>query len=341
MQSQVDEAMQNVSSNCDNTTLLQVSPTVVLLVLVLGTLDLLIVGGNLLIIVAVLVNTKLQRCLTNHFVLSLAFSDLLLGVAVLPFSSVNLILDKQWIFGKLYCTVWLAVDVWLCTASILNLVAISFERYLAVRRPMSYTKYFTPRKVHVAIVAVWILAFLICLPSLFQNTTTVDSEPEDAAAFHHEMIAFSSSLQDNFSLFPNLKTSGNTSWTATQSQQVAIVNVHCVHARQECTIAESLPVYVVSSFCFSFLLPAVAMVTMYSRIYCTARMAMHNMQTGRIVAKGLKDGEMVTMRVHFGKRDSTVGLLALSAIGGVARQVSFISSTSSILNTPTSPFNPL
>lgn len=45
---------------------------------------------------------------------------------------------KVWIFGDLWCSIWLAVDVWMCTASILNLCAISLDRYLAVTRPVSY-----------------------------------------------------------------------------------------------------------------------------------------------------------------------------------------------------------
>ena len=47
-------------------------------------------------------------------------------------------LPKVWIFGDLWCSIWLAVDVWMCTASILNLCAISLDRYLAVTRPVSY-----------------------------------------------------------------------------------------------------------------------------------------------------------------------------------------------------------
>jgi len=45
---------------------------------------------------------------------------------------------KVWVYGDLWCSVWLAVDVWMCTASILNLCAISLDRYLAVTRPVSY-----------------------------------------------------------------------------------------------------------------------------------------------------------------------------------------------------------
>lgn len=45
---------------------------------------------------------------------------------------------QVWIFGDIWCSIWLAVDVWMCTASILNLCAISLDRYLAVTRPVNY-----------------------------------------------------------------------------------------------------------------------------------------------------------------------------------------------------------
>jgi len=41
-----------------------------------------------------------------------------------------------WPFGESWCRIWLAVDVWMCTASIYNLVAISIDRYIAVSRPI-------------------------------------------------------------------------------------------------------------------------------------------------------------------------------------------------------------
>jgi hypothetical protein len=45
---------------------------------------------------------------------------------------------QVWIFGDVWCSIWLAVDVWMCTASILNLCAISLDRYVAVTRPVTY-----------------------------------------------------------------------------------------------------------------------------------------------------------------------------------------------------------
>jgi len=71
---------------------------------------------------------------------------------------------RYWPFGGLWCRVWLAVDVWMCTASILNLCAISLDRYVAISRPVKYPTVMSPRRARLLIVAVWIVSFIILLP---------------------------------------------------------------------------------------------------------------------------------------------------------------------------------
>lgn len=93
---------------------------------VLVVINILVVAGNCLVILAVFLSSKL-RTVTNLFIASLAVSDLLLGMAVLPFSVTVEVFDT-WLFGELWCSVWLAVDVWMSTASILNLCVISLDR---------------------------------------------------------------------------------------------------------------------------------------------------------------------------------------------------------------------
>lgn len=71
-----------------------------------------------------------------------------------------------WIFGQVWCRGWLVTDVWISTASILNLCAISIDRYVAVTRPVKYRSIMTPRRAKTIVACVWILAFLICFPPL-------------------------------------------------------------------------------------------------------------------------------------------------------------------------------
>lgn len=72
----------------------------------------------------------------------------------------------MWIFGDVWCSVWLAVDVWMCTASILNLCAISLDRYVAVARPVSYPSLMSRKRAKALIAILWVLSFVICFPPL-------------------------------------------------------------------------------------------------------------------------------------------------------------------------------
>lgn len=72
-----------------------------------------------------------------------------------------------WVFGKVWCRGWLVADVWISTASILNLCAISVDRYVAVTRPVRYRSIMTPRRAKTIVAGVWIVSFLICCPPLW------------------------------------------------------------------------------------------------------------------------------------------------------------------------------
>lgn len=62
------------------------SPRLIAVFVVLGVINVMVILGNLLVIAAVYISSKL-RTVTNLFIVSLAVADLLVGVAVLPFSS--------------------------------------------------------------------------------------------------------------------------------------------------------------------------------------------------------------------------------------------------------------
>ncbi|KAM9783340.1 dopamine receptor D2 like [Neosynchiropus ocellatus] len=137
-----------------------------------------VVFGNVLVCVAVSRERALQTT-TNYLIVSLAVSDLLLATLVMPWG-VYLEVVGEWRFSLIHCDILLTLDVMMCTASILNLCAISIDRYTAVAMPMLYnTRYSSRRRVAVMIAAVWFLSFAISCPLLFglnnrasQNRTT-------------------------------------------------------------------------------------------------------------------------------------------------------------------------
>ena len=144
---------------------------------VLGFLDLLTICGNLLVCVTIVSNHRLHNN-TNFFVLSLAFSDLLLGILVLPFSTLNTV-TSTWPLGAVFCNIFISMDVMLCTVSILNLFAISLERYFAVVLPLSYAEKVTIRKVAYVLLGIWIFSFLMAFVPIHVGWNTNDGQVQN------------------------------------------------------------------------------------------------------------------------------------------------------------------
>lgn len=133
--------------------------------LVLSLIDLTTFAGNLLVVFSVL-TTKSLHTVTNSFIMSLAVADMLVAILVLPLS-IYMVIFNKWIFGTLVCDLWIACDILLCTASILNLCCISLDRYFAITRPLTYTRQRSPRLARTMITFVWIVSFLISCPPVF------------------------------------------------------------------------------------------------------------------------------------------------------------------------------
>ncbi|CAJ0575056.1 unnamed protein product, partial [Mesorhabditis spiculigera] len=96
----------------------------------------------------------------NLFLVSLAVSDLLVSFLVMVFAAASDLLG-YWPFGNAYCQFWVAFDITTCTASILNLAAISLDRYCHISRPMVYVRYCNRRRISYGIIIVWLLSALI------------------------------------------------------------------------------------------------------------------------------------------------------------------------------------
>ncbi|KAM4682208.1 D(3) dopamine receptor [Amazona ochrocephala] len=135
-----------------------------------------IIFGNVLVCLAVLRERALQTT-TNYLVVSLAVADLLVAILVMPWVVYLEVTGGVWTFSRIYCDIFVTMDVMMCTASILNLCAISIDRYTAVVKPVQYqntTGQSSCRRVSLMIVIVWMLAFAVSCPLLFGFNTTGD-----------------------------------------------------------------------------------------------------------------------------------------------------------------------
>ena len=150
----------------------------VLLGIPLGLIILTTVVGNVVVCLAVGASRQL-RCVTNCFIVSLAVADLLLGLLVLPLSAMLELTGGRWPLGVTFCNIYVSLDVMLCTASILNLLAISVDRYFAVTAPLRYPGLVTPGRVAVAMALIWAVSLLLSFLPIHLGWNTPDLEVQN------------------------------------------------------------------------------------------------------------------------------------------------------------------
>ncbi|XP_008285786.1 5-hydroxytryptamine receptor 2B [Stegastes partitus] len=120
------------------------------------------IGGNILVILAVSLERKLQNA-TNYFLMSLAVADLLVGVLVMPIALITVLYNSDWPLPEFLCPIWLFLDVLFSTASIMHLCAISLDRYIAIKKPIQHSQYKSRAKALVKIALVWIISICIAI----------------------------------------------------------------------------------------------------------------------------------------------------------------------------------
>eukprot|EP00062_Callorhinchus_milii_P000938 gi/632936185/ref/XP_007892806.1/ PREDICTED: LOW QUALITY PROTEIN: 5-hydroxytryptamine receptor 2C [Callorhinchus milii] len=121
------------------------------------------IGGNILVIMAVSLEKKLQNA-TNYFLMSLAVADMLVGILVMPISLITILYDYSWPFPTELCPIWIYLDVLFSTASIMHLCAISLDRYVGIRNPIEHSRFNSRTKAILKITAVWTISIGISMP---------------------------------------------------------------------------------------------------------------------------------------------------------------------------------
>lgn len=114
------------------------------------------------------------RTKQNHFIISLSFSDLLVGFAVLPceychWEAENIVRSNE--TCAIFCGSLISFNM---AASVINLVMIGADRYLSVEKPFLYEEIFSKTRALIVIAAGWSLAiFLTILPIFWAMIPTL------------------------------------------------------------------------------------------------------------------------------------------------------------------------
>ena len=107
---------------------------VVLLSLLYGTISVVSVIGNALVILVIAKN-KTMHTVTNFFIANLSVADVMIGIFCIPFQFQAALLQR-WDLPWFMCPVAPFVKELTVTVSILTLTVISIDRYFAVTQPL-------------------------------------------------------------------------------------------------------------------------------------------------------------------------------------------------------------
>lgn len=157
----------------------------------------------------------------------------------MPFAVGNDIL-QYWPFHSGFCNIWISFDILSATASILNLCAISLDRYVHMRNPFRYEEWMTNRKCLLFIGLIWLASLLISFLPI-------------SARWHEIDLG---QVTDNSSL-------SNVSETASKLSIIHDTPAQC--------ILELNPYYAFISSTISFYIPCIVMLAIYAKIYQLAR----------------------------------------------------------------------
>ncbi|XP_073770674.1 trace amine-associated receptor 13c-like [Danio rerio] len=121
---------------------------------------------NLLVIISISHFKKLHTP-TNMIILSLAVTDLLVGL-IMPIEAIRLT-EKCWYFGDSFCGLYLLFVSLLLATSLSNLVLIAVDRYVAVCHPLLYPQKITMTKTLMSICLSWVCFSAYCTALVINN----------------------------------------------------------------------------------------------------------------------------------------------------------------------------
>ncbi|XP_041857570.1 trace amine-associated receptor 13c-like [Melanotaenia boesemani] len=129
----------------------------VLFPVTLSFISLITAALNLLVIITVSHFRQLHTP-TNILLLSLAVSDFLLGLLLMP---VEIIRNTAcWFLGDIVCSLYNSLSFTITSASVGDMVLISIDRYVAICDPLHYSSRVTEERVKVCVCLCWLFSVL-------------------------------------------------------------------------------------------------------------------------------------------------------------------------------------
>ncbi|PAV91237.1 hypothetical protein WR25_09196 isoform A [Diploscapter pachys] len=146
----------DTSWNSPYSVIVQIIVWLVIIVLSLETII-----GNAMVIAAYKLERNISKQVSNRYIVSLAFSDLIIGIEGFPLFTVYVLNGERWPLGSIACETWLFLDYTLCLVSILTVLLITADRYLSVCHTAKYLKWQSPSKTQMCIILSWLIPAII------------------------------------------------------------------------------------------------------------------------------------------------------------------------------------
>jgi hypothetical protein len=138
----------------------------------LMTVMVLTIALNITLIVKINLNPK-HKLFTRFFLTSLASVDLGVGLIIMPFNIADGFYDLRHLVGTKTCALFNSMDVMLSTSSILHLGILTYDRYIALCKTLSYGIKCNKKSMKIFFCLNWILvtimSFGIILPGYHES----------------------------------------------------------------------------------------------------------------------------------------------------------------------------
>ncbi|XP_054288320.1 D(1) dopamine receptor-like [Macrosteles quadrilineatus] len=133
-----------------------------------GCLFVFIVSGNLVTLYVLRSSMQFSPLVSNHFVMSLALSDTVVGLTIPYHMAMNL--TPSMAANRVTCVLKFVFILFGCCASILNMTAIAADRYFAIVHPFKYERIMNARLAHVVLCGGWLHAVIFSTVPLYWNS---------------------------------------------------------------------------------------------------------------------------------------------------------------------------
>lgn len=142
--------------------------TIIILSILFIFIGVLGIVGNSLVITVILIDRKMRQSVTNVFIMNLAIADLLIMISFIP-DIIQFILNRGWLLGVGMCKFNRYILVTCLYVSVLSLVSVCIERFVAIVFPIKAQILCNRRKNFIVVSLIWYVGFMCALPTALYN----------------------------------------------------------------------------------------------------------------------------------------------------------------------------